>query len=70
MTDVDAVKISLIMDWYFRRYACTKLKVLNCLIWETDFETENVALCLSTILSKIQADSGKMFKIKVVPFLV
>ena len=70
MTKLVAVKISWIMGWYFGSYACANLKVLNCRIWETDFKTENVALCLSTILNKIYADSRKMFKMKVVPFLV
>ena len=37
-------------------------------IKESDFRTENVAVCLSTILKMLCAITGKVFKIKVVPF--
>ena len=37
-------------------------------IKESDFRTENVAVCLSTILKMLWAVTGKVFKIKVVPY--
>ena len=49
------------MDSYFDRYSCAKLVIINCLIWENGFKTENVELCLSMNLSMIWTDSGKMF---------
>ena len=37
-------------------------------IRKSDFKTENVAVCLSTILKMLCAVTGKVFKIKVVHF--